>query len=71
MTVEILEELLGQVSGEEKLLLLLKYEQGWSIQSIQQSMQLSESAVKVRLYRTREKLQKLLNQYKNRQHDHQ
>ena len=60
-TVDILEELLEQISGEEKLLLLLKYQQGWSIKTIQQSLQISESAVKVRLSRTREKMRKLIN----------
>lgn len=62
-TVEILQELLEKVSGEEKLILLLKYEQQWSIQTIQQSLELSESAVKQRLKRSREKLQRLLTQY--------
>ena len=63
-TIEILEELLGQIGGEEKLLLLLKYEQRWSIKAIQQNMQLSESAVKSQLFRTKKKLYKLLNVYR-------
>ena len=62
-TVEILQKLLEQVSGEAKLILLLKYEQGWSIKTIQESLGLEESAVKQRLKRSRDKLRKLLDQY--------
>ena len=62
-TIEILRELLEQVSGEVKLILLLKYEQGWSIKTIQESLSLEESAVKQRLKRSRDKLRKLLDQH--------
>ena len=64
-TTEILQKLLERVSGEEKLILLLKYEQQWSIKAIQEALNLSESAVKQRLKRSREKLQKLLDYYTN------
>lgn len=63
LTVEILQELLDQVSGEAKLILLLKYEQGWSVQAIHRSLSISEDAVKQRLKRSREKLKKLLDNY--------
>lgn len=66
-TVDILVDLLDQISGEEKMLLLLKYQKGWSIRSIQQSLQLSESTVKVRLFRAREKMQRMLDE--NRDQD--
>ncbi|MGB3852657.1 MAG: RNA polymerase sigma factor [Tunicatimonas sp.] len=66
-TVEILEELLEQVDGEEKLLLLLKYRQGWSVQDIQRSLSLNENTVKSKLKRSREKLRKLLTDYRNDQ----
>jgi RNA polymerase sigma-70 factor (ECF subfamily) len=62
-TTEILKELLEKISGEEKLILLLKYEQRWSIKAIQQALNLEESTVKQRLKRSRDKLQKLLDQY--------
>ena len=66
-TVEILEELMEYLSGEEKWLLHLKYWQGWSIKDIQHLMQLSESAVKSRVFHVKQKLQKLLNKYRKAQ----
>ena len=66
-TVEILEELLEQVGGEEKLLLLLKYRQGWSVQDIQRSLDLNENTVKSKLKRSREKLRKLFANYRDDQ----
>lgn len=57
-TVDDLAELISFLSGEEKSLLHHRYKQGWSVQDIQRSMQLSESAVKSRLYEARKKLQK-------------
>ena len=62
-TIEILRKLMEQLSGEAKLILLLKYEQGWSIKTIQESLGLEESAVKQRLKRSRDKLQVLLEKY--------
>ena len=62
-TVEILQELLEKVSGEEKLILLLKYEQRWPVLAIQKSLNLNENTVKSRLKRSREKLKALLTQY--------
>lgn len=62
-TIEILRELLETVGGDTKLILVLKYEQGWSIQAIQQALGLTESAVKQRLKRSREKIQKLFAKY--------
>lgn len=60
-TVEDLEELMEQISGEEKYLLLLKYKEGWSLKQIQQAIGLPESLIKNRLYRTKQKLQRLLS----------
>ena len=62
-TVEILQELLEQVSGEAKLILLMKYERGWSVKAIQESLGIEESAVKQRLKRSRDKLRRLLDQH--------
>ena len=64
-TVEILEELLERVDGEDKLILLQKYRYGWSIKQIAQSLKLNENTVKSRLKRTREELQRLLIRYSN------
>lgn len=58
-TIEILETLLDQMTPEGKLVLLLKYKEKHSIQDIQNSLGLSESAVKMRLKRAKETLNKL------------
>ena len=58
-TVEILESLLEQMTPEGKMILLLKYKEKHSIQDIQQSLGLSESAVKMRLKRAKETINKL------------
>ncbi len=57
-TVEDLTELVKRLSGDEKLLLHLRYKQDWSVTDIQRSMQLSESAVKSRLFELRIKLRR-------------
>ncbi|MDX1628619.1 MAG: RNA polymerase sigma factor [Fulvivirga sp.] len=63
ISLQILEQLLNSISPEEKLLLLLKYKEKHSIKDIQVSLQLSESAVKMRLKRAKEKINAL---YKTR-----
>ena len=62
-TTEILEELLEQVSGRNKLILTLKYKQHWSIKEIAYTLNLDENTVKSYLKRAREELQKLLVKY--------
>ncbi|GAB3558016.1 RNA polymerase sigma factor [Spirosoma fluminis] len=52
-----LEHALKQLPAEEVNLLKLKYEQGLSIQAIGEQYNLSQSAVKMRLKRSRHKLQ--------------
>ncbi len=56
---EMLLELLEQISPEGKLILLLKYKEKKSLKEIQEALNLTESAVKMRLKRAREKLNKL------------
>ncbi|WP_461056261.1 RNA polymerase sigma factor [Spirosoma arcticum] len=51
-----LEGVMGSLSAEELTLLRLKYEQGTPVKAIAQRFDLSESAVKMRLKRTRAKL---------------
>ncbi|WP_424961800.1 RNA polymerase sigma factor [Ekhidna sp.] len=58
-TIEILENLLEQMTPEGKMILLLKYKEKHSIQDIQRSLGLSESAVKMRLKRAKETINKL------------
>jgi RNA polymerase sigma-70 factor (ECF subfamily) len=64
LSVQILEELLNALSPEEKMLLLLKYKEKHSIKDIQLSLGLSESAVKMRLKRAKEKVTLLYNKRK-------
>lgn len=63
-TAEILAGLMDRLSGEEKYLLMLKYQQGWSVKAIAGSLGMGESNVKMKLSRTRAKLQRLLEGYK-------
>jgi len=57
-----LKELLEKVKPEEKMILLLKYQEGLSIRDIQQVFKISESAVKMRIKRAKEKIRKQYNQ---------
>jgi RNA polymerase sigma factor (sigma-70 family) len=59
MSVQILEELLEAISPEEKMLLILKYKEKHPIKDIQLSLGLSESAVKMRLKRAKERVNEL------------
>ncbi|MCB0494547.1 MAG: RNA polymerase sigma factor [Cyclobacteriaceae bacterium] len=61
-SIEILDSLLDELSHEEKLILLLKYKEKHHIKDIQLSLGLSESAVKMRLLRAKEKLNKMYAQ---------
>ncbi len=58
-SIELLAELLEEMIPEEKLLLLLKYKEKQSITDISLSMGLTESAIKMRLKRAKERLNKL------------
>lgn len=53
---------LERFSGQEKTLLVLKYCGNWSYREIQQALGLTEGAAKIKLSRTKAKLQKLLEQ---------
>ena len=59
LTEEILNELLEQISPEGKLILLLKYKEKKSVKEIQTALNINESAVKMRLKRAKEKINKL------------
>lgn len=56
MKVEKLQEALNLISSEEKMLLLMKYQDGMSIKELMDVFELNESAVKMRLKRAKEKL---------------
>lgn len=63
ISVQLLEDFLEQIPPEDKLLLLLKYKEKISIKDIQISLNLSESAIKMRLKRARDKINKLYLKY--------
>jgi RNA polymerase sigma-70 factor (ECF subfamily) len=58
-SIEIMERLMEELPPEDKMILLLKYKENIPIKEIQVIMNLSESAVKMRLKRAKEKVAKL------------
>jgi RNA polymerase sigma factor (sigma-70 family) len=60
----ILLELLEEMSPEEKLILLMKYKEKYSVKDIQLALNLSESAVKMRLKRARQKINSIYKSIK-------
>ncbi len=63
LSIEILQALLEQIPPEDKMILLLKYNENASIKEIQTALGISESAVKMRLKRAREKVTRLHDQF--------
>ncbi|ADB36371.1 RNA polymerase sigma factor [Spirosoma linguale] len=59
--LHVLELLMKELPIHEVTMLRLKHEQGLSVKAISERYQLSESAVKMRLKRTRDKIQSLLD----------
>jgi RNA polymerase sigma factor (sigma-70 family) len=59
MDAQKLSKALEEISTEEKTLILMKYQDDLSIKEIGDAMKLSESAVKMRLKRTKEKVKSL------------
>ena len=62
MKVERLAEVLEKIKTEEKMILLMKYREDMSIKDIQDVLNVSESAVKMRIKRAKEKVRKIYNQ---------
>lgn len=60
MQITQLDKLLQRLSPEEEILLTMKYQDGMSIKQMAKILQLSDSAVKMRLKRTRGRLALLL-----------
>ena len=56
MRVDRLKEVIELISPEEKMILLLKYEDNLSIKELSEALDIGESAVKMRLKRAKEKL---------------
>lgn len=61
LTVEKLQEALGLIDPEDKIVLLMKYQDDKSIKDIAQLLELGESAVKMRLHRAKKKIVELYN----------
>ncbi|GAB4395947.1 MAG: RNA polymerase sigma factor [Microscillaceae bacterium] len=59
LSLQLLDELLNQIPSDDKLLLTLKYYHKTSIKELQARLNLTESAVKMRLKRAREKISRL------------
>lgn len=57
-----LEKLLDEMKPEERMILLMKYKDGLSIKEIQKIFSISESAVKMRIKRAKEKVRMLYSQ---------
>lgn len=61
-TLQLVNRAMETLSADERELLRLKYEQGMSITAIAQANNLKESTVKMRLKRSRDKIQRLYAQ---------
>lgn len=59
LTVEKLQEALGLIDPEDKIVLLMKYQDDKSIKEIALLLELGESAVKMRLHRAKKKIVEL------------
>lgn len=57
-----LEVLLKELKPEEKLILLMRYQDDMSVKQIAQTLEIGESAVKMRLKRSRDRLANLLKE---------
>ena len=63
MKVDKLKVALELISPEEKMILLLKYQENLSVKEIEAALSIGESAVKMRVKRAKDKLIKVY--YKN------
>lgn len=59
LQVDSLKKSMEHLAPEEKAILLMKYQDDFSIKEISDTFKISESAVKMRLMRTREKVRKV------------
>lgn len=63
MRVDQLKKVMELISPNEKMILLLKYEDNLSIKELSEALDIGESAVKMRLKRAKEKLIEKYNNY--------
>ncbi|RYU95322.1 RNA polymerase sigma factor [Emticicia agri] len=59
MQTQGLKKALQKIDADEKAILLMKYQDDFSIKEISETLKITESAVKMRLMRTKEKLKKI------------
>ncbi len=64
MRVEKLHKIMTFMSPKDKMILLLKYQDGLSVKELSKALDISESAVKMRLKRAKEKLVHKYENYK-------
>ena len=62
LTVEKLEIWMKKLSGKEKRLVTMKYQENWSIKAIAESFGTSEGTIKTSLQRIKEKLKKMMEE---------
>ena len=63
MKVEQLKKVMELISPDEKMILLLKYEDNLTIKELSEALDIGESAVKMRLKRAKDKLVQLYENY--------
>lgn len=63
MRVEKLKKVIDLISPEEKMILLLKYQDNLTIKELSDALEIGESAVKMRLKRAKDKLVQKYNNY--------
>ncbi|MDB9720920.1 RNA polymerase sigma factor [Winogradskyella sp.] len=63
MRVEQLKKVMDLISPDEKMILLLKYQDNLSIKELSEALDIGESAVKMRIKRAKEKLVQKYNNY--------
>lgn len=57
MKLEHVKQILSEIKADERSLILMKYQDNMTIQEIGEMYDIGESAVKMKLKRTREKIQ--------------
>ncbi|MDB9882842.1 sigma-70 region 4 domain-containing protein [Bacteroidia bacterium] len=56
MKIEYVQQILGELKAEERSIVLMKYQDNMSISELSEMLNLSESAFKMKLKRTRDKI---------------
>ena len=63
-TEALVYQLLNELSGESKLVLLLRYREGYSVKQLAELLLVSEAVVRKRLQRARDRMQALLRKHR-------